>query len=85
MRIAGHRWSWCQTQPGVEECRRFSLKMINQNSPSGRVVFTELTNHFTQGNVLDIIDETGDVDDVGLITLLVRSKLYIPSRDQPQQ
>jgi len=41
-------------------------------------VFTELTKHFKKGSVLDSMDETGDVDDVGIITLFVTSKPYIP-------
>ena len=32
--------------------------------------------------VLDINEEARDVDDFGIITLLITSKPYVPSRDQ---
>lgn len=56
--------------------------MINYDSCTGRILFTELTKGFTQSNVLDRNDEAGDVDDVGIVTLLVKSKPYVPSRGQ---
>ena len=61
---------------------KFYLTMINYDSCTGRIVFTELTKDFTQSNVLDRNDEARDVDNVGIITLLVTSKPYVPSRGQ---